>query len=72
MMGACPPLTGAFFFILNCFTLCGVVGCGRRTHWFHTIIMSRTELDRVFNNTAMKKRCVVPRYFSGLEEYDEC
>ncbi|KAH9056754.1 hypothetical protein EDB87DRAFT_1779611 [Lactarius vividus] len=25
-------------------------------HWFHTIAMSRTELDRVFNNTAMKKR----------------
>jgi hypothetical protein len=31
----------------------------RRSHWFHTIAMSRTELDRVFNNTAMKKRCVV-------------
>lgn len=28
----------------------------RRSHWFHTIMMSRTELDRVFNNTAMKKR----------------
>ncbi|KAF8471610.1 hypothetical protein DFH94DRAFT_674209 [Russula ochroleuca] len=27
-----------------------------RTHWFHTIIMTRAELDRVFNNTAMKKR----------------
>lgn len=27
-----------------------------RSHWFHTIAMSRTELDRVFNNTAMKKR----------------
>ncbi|KAI0255257.1 hypothetical protein BJV78DRAFT_1178735 [Lactifluus subvellereus] len=27
-----------------------------RSHWFRTIIMSRTELDRVFNNTAMKKR----------------
>jgi len=27
-----------------------------RSHWFHTIMMSRSELDRVFNNTAMKKR----------------
>lgn len=29
-----------------------------RSHWFHTIMMSRGELDRVFNNVAMKKRCV--------------
>lgn len=29
-----------------------------RSHWFHTIIMSRSELDRVFSNVAMKKRCV--------------
>jgi hypothetical protein len=28
----------------------------RRSHWFHTILMSRTELDKVFNNTDMKKR----------------
>lgn len=28
----------------------------RRSHWFHTIMMSRAELDRVFNNAAMKKR----------------
>jgi hypothetical protein len=27
-----------------------------RSHWFHTIMMSRSELDKVFNNTAMKKR----------------
>ncbi|KAJ7168317.1 hypothetical protein C8R43DRAFT_1121481 [Mycena crocata] len=27
-----------------------------RSHWFHTIMISRTELDRVFNNTEMKKR----------------
>ncbi|KAI0045070.1 hypothetical protein FA95DRAFT_1561476 [Auriscalpium vulgare] len=27
-----------------------------RSHWFHTIMMSRAELDRVFNNAAMKKR----------------
>ncbi|KAF8496819.1 hypothetical protein F5888DRAFT_1702774 [Russula emetica] len=27
-----------------------------RTHWFHTIMMTRAELDRAFNNTAMKKR----------------
>jgi hypothetical protein len=30
----------------------------RRSHWLHTIIMSRAELDRVFNNTAIKKRSV--------------
>ncbi|KAJ7491220.1 hypothetical protein FB451DRAFT_634661 [Mycena latifolia] len=27
-----------------------------RSHWFHTIQISRAELDRVFNNTEMKKR----------------
>ncbi|KAH9970397.1 hypothetical protein BGW80DRAFT_576312 [Lactifluus volemus] len=27
-----------------------------RSHWFHTIKVSRVELDRVFDNTAMKKR----------------
>src|ERR1700683_136476 len=27
-----------------------------RSHWFHTIMMGRGELDRVFNNVAMKKR----------------
>ncbi|KII89266.1 hypothetical protein PLICRDRAFT_110017 [Plicaturopsis crispa FD-325 SS-3] len=27
-----------------------------RSHWFHTIMMSRADLDRVFNNTAMKRR----------------
>ncbi|KAG8217245.1 hypothetical protein J3R82DRAFT_5334 [Butyriboletus roseoflavus] len=27
-----------------------------RSHWFHTIMMSRSELDRVFNNLAMRKR----------------
>ncbi|KAJ8522681.1 hypothetical protein ONZ45_g786 [Pleurotus djamor] len=27
-----------------------------RSHWFHTIMMSRADLDRAFNNTAMKKR----------------
>ena len=33
------------------------------THWFYTIMVTRAELDRVFNNTAMKKRSVVPRSF---------
>ena len=28
----------------------------RRSHWFHTILISHTELQKVFNNTAMKKR----------------
>ena len=37
----------------------GVFWRCRRSHWFHTIAMSRTELDRVFNNAAMKKRCIV-------------
>ncbi|THH21083.1 hypothetical protein EW146_g415 [Bondarzewia mesenterica] len=27
-----------------------------RSHWFHTIMMPRAELDRVFSNAAMKKR----------------
>ncbi|KAG9225924.1 hypothetical protein CCMSSC00406_0006454 [Pleurotus cornucopiae] len=27
-----------------------------RSHWFHTILMSRAELDHEFNNNAMKKR----------------
>ncbi|KAN0075440.1 hypothetical protein V8E55_011463 [Tylopilus felleus] len=27
-----------------------------RCHWFHTIMMCRSELDKVFNNVAMKKR----------------
>ncbi|KAJ7349081.1 hypothetical protein DFH08DRAFT_135167 [Mycena albidolilacea] len=27
-----------------------------RSHWFHTIAISRTDLERVFNNTEMKKR----------------
>ncbi|KAJ6582827.1 hypothetical protein B0H10DRAFT_2235119 [Mycena sp. CBHHK59/15] len=27
-----------------------------RSHWFHTIMISRADLDRVFNNTDMKKR----------------
>lgn len=27
-----------------------------RSHWFHTIMMSRTELDKAFNNLAMRKR----------------
>ena len=30
----------------------------RRSHWCHMIMMSHAELDRVFNNTATKKRCV--------------
>ncbi|EGN96252.1 hypothetical protein SERLA73DRAFT_185899 [Serpula lacrymans var. lacrymans S7.3] len=27
-----------------------------RSHWFHTIMMSRSELDKVFSNFAMRKR----------------
>ncbi|KAG6328653.1 hypothetical protein ID866_10435, partial [Astraeus odoratus] len=27
-----------------------------RSHWFHTIMISRNELDKVFNNAEMKKR----------------
>ena len=26
----------------------------RRSHWFHTIMITRGELDRVFSNAAMK------------------
>lgn len=32
----------------------------RKTHWFHTIVITRAELDKVFNNTAMRKRSVIP------------
>lgn len=28
----------------------------RRSHWFHTIMVTRTDLDRAFNNIAMKAR----------------
>ena len=28
----------------------------RRSHWFHTIMITRTELDRAFSNAAMKQR----------------
>ena len=35
----------------------------RRTHWSHTVVVTRTELDHVFNNTVMKKGCVIPRSF---------
>lgn len=31
----------------------------RRSHWFHTIQISRADLDRVFNNAVMRRRCVV-------------
>jgi hypothetical protein len=34
----------------------------RLTHWFHIVVMTCAELDRVVSNTAMK-RCVVPRSF---------
>ena len=30
----------------------------RRSHWFHTILISRADLDREFNNNDMKKRFV--------------
>ena len=28
----------------------------RRSHWFHTIMVTRAELDRAFSNAAMKQR----------------
>ena len=28
----------------------------RRSHWFHTILISRSELDKAFNNNDMKKQ----------------
>ena len=28
----------------------------RRSHWFHTIMITRAELDRAFTNVAMKQR----------------
>jgi hypothetical protein len=48
------------FFFFFCAEIRGaVVGCGMRCHWFHTVIMSRVEPGRMFNNTAMK-RCICP------------
>jgi hypothetical protein len=45
---------------VNLRLLCGqnVDRSGRRSHWFHTILISRAELDREFtnNNSDMKKR----------------
>ena len=56
-------MMGAFCFVMPLFLLGGaddyLMMLCRKSHWFHTIAMSRTELDRVFNNTAMKKRSVV-------------
>lgn len=30
----------------------------RRSHWFHTVVMTRTDIERMFPNHAMRKRCV--------------
>lgn len=63
--GASGTIYSFLFFsrVLNAVFLAGMF---RRSHWFHTIMMSRTELDRVFNNTAMKKRSVLPFFFCML------
>lgn len=31
-------------------------GMRRKSHWFHTIMITRVELDRTFTNAAMKQR----------------
>ncbi|KAF7294695.1 hypothetical protein MIND_01006700 [Mycena indigotica] len=33
-----------------------LIRCDRRSHWFHTILISRSDLDKVFTNVEMKKR----------------
>lgn len=30
----------------------------RRSHWFHTVIMTKADIERLFPNHAMRKRCV--------------
>ena len=60
MMGACRQGLVLTFRLANAIH---PIPRARRTHWFHTIMVTRAELDRVFNNTAMKKRSVVPRSF---------
>lgn len=43
-----------------------VYKCHRRSHWFHTIMITRGELDRIFSNAAMKSRyvrCVLYVFF---------
>jgi hypothetical protein len=30
----------------------------RRSHWFHTVVMTRADIERLFPNHAMRKRCV--------------
>lgn len=42
----------------------------RRSHWFHTVVMTRSDIERLFPNHAMRKRCVSrtvdPRCLSDL------
>jgi hypothetical protein len=33
----------------------------RRSHWFHTVVMSKANIERLFPNHAMRKRCVLYR-----------
>lgn len=33
----------------------------RRSHWFHTVVMTRADIERLFPNQAMRKRCASNR-----------
>ena len=37
----------------------------RRSHWFHTVIMTKNDIERLFPNHAMRKRCA-PDYQSTM------
>jgi hypothetical protein len=30
----------------------------RRSHWFHTVVMTRADIERLFPNPTMRKRCI--------------
>lgn len=32
----------------------------RRSHWFHTVVMAKADIERLFPNHAMRKRCALP------------
>lgn len=53
------------FHLSNVNGVTSYLGC-RRSHWFHTIMITRAELDRAFSNTTMKSRSVLSASPQGL------
>lgn len=43
----------------------------RRSHWFHTVVMTKADIERLFPNHTMRKRCaslaIRPWYFPDLQ-----